>query len=391
MKSRTTYWSVTHSERDPNTGLDAYIPTKGNPTSASDMYRILGYAETGHEGWNSCFTDVNTCNSLAKIIEGEITTWHDVRAAETALQMLMWHDRVDILIPGFKHTTNGIKSYVRCDESRSQLSFDLFKSIQPYDQIYAIESVVSESGIITTSNYSDSNIIGKSIEDIQNNYLSETKLQASALSSIALDFGVPAYFTNPILESNFDKSGYFFKLYKTLNTEWTENDFIPPSIEFDIHLPPLLSIVLTRASSRDSIPEAIESLREELNPIRIELLDFNNMITGSYNQVELENKCKIITQSFEAIFSASRYQGSTVIYPLLKLYKTMKKPLDELMKKFNPNFVPEDPRTVANRTLTGKMLSNLLITDSMHSLVSHYFTKAEIRNLEVDAKKHSYS
>ena len=382
MLSRTTTWAVTYSEKDSKTGMSAYIPTKGNPTSASDLYRVAGYIETGHEGWNSCYTDSHTCISLAKIIEGNITSWNDIRAAETALQLLMWHDRVDVLIPGFKQTVNGFKSYVRCDENRSQLSFDLFKPLQAYDQMYAIESVENENGIIINSNYKDSLLIGKSIEEASLNYLKKTQLQASLLSSIPLDFGVPAYLTNPVLESNFDKAGYFNKLYQSFSKDWNNNEFTPPNIESNILLPPLLSIVLTRAKSRDTIPEAISEVRDELTLVRDEILTFNETIRGSSNQVELEQECKRITESFESAFSASRYHGSKIIYPLLKLYKAFKNPLDEIITKLDPSHKPKDPRVLANRTLTGKMFSDLLVTDSMHSLLTNYFTKAEIQSLE---------
>ena len=150
MKSRTTYWTG-YPEQDSNPKMRAYIPTKGNPTSANDMYRTVGYTVNGHEGWNSCFTDINTCTSLAKLIEGEVSSWNEINAAETALQLLMWHDRVDILVPGFKQTNGNIKSYVRCEEQRSKLSFDLFKPLNPYDQIYAIENVVTDGSVIVSS------------------------------------------------------------------------------------------------------------------------------------------------------------------------------------------------------------------------------------------------
>ena len=69
------------------------------------------------------------------------------------------------------------------------------------------------------------------------------------------------------------------------------------------------------------------------------------------------------------------------------LYSAFKKPLEELRTIFEPGYIPGDPRVVANRTLTGRMFKDLLVTDSMHSLVNHYFTKAEIQALERDKSK----
>ena len=68
---------------------------------------------------------------------------------------------------------------------------------------------------------------------------------------------------------------------------------------------------------------------------------------------------------------------------MLKLYKAAKSPLDEVIKLLNPAYVPEDPRIIANRTVTGRVFSRLLATDSMHSLVTHFFSPQEIRALEL--------
>ncbi len=94
---RTAVYGVAYQEETGPVG--SYIPTLGYPTSAADMYRVGAIEETGHEGWNSCYTDVHTCNSLARLIEGPIKTRADLQDVETALQLLMWHDRVVALKP----------------------------------------------------------------------------------------------------------------------------------------------------------------------------------------------------------------------------------------------------------------------------------------------------
>lgn len=101
MNSRTALFGVQYAEETGPVG--PYIPTLGCPASAADLYRVAAIVQTGHEGWNSCYSDVTACNGLARVIEGEVRSLEDLQAAETALQVLMWHDRVDILIPAFKY------------------------------------------------------------------------------------------------------------------------------------------------------------------------------------------------------------------------------------------------------------------------------------------------
>ena len=306
----------------------------------------------------------------------------DLDAAETALQCLMWHERIDVMVPGFKLRNDGFVGYVRSEEKRSSLCFDLFQPCQPYDQIYAVEEVVAHEGVIKSSNLSDSGMIEATVTDAKNGYLEKTPLQAMALSSIPVDFGVPAYFTDPRVEPFTGYRGFFGQFYQSVDKGWKEAVAAVPEIDVAVPLPPLLAVVLDRAQSRETIPTAIRELRDELSPIRTEMLRFSEMVRGARRQKEIENDSRAIKASFEAVVRASRQQHGIILLPLLKLYKAMKSPLDLLINALNPAYTPKDPQWIANRTVTGRTFSKLLATDSMHSLVSNFFSDAEIRNLE---------
>jgi hypothetical protein len=112
------------------------------------------------------------------------------------------------------------------------------------------------------------------------------------------------------------------------------------------------------------------------------MLGLNQAIQGARDQKDIEARCKDVQESFAAALPASRRPRVSFLFPLLKLYKAAKSPLDALIKVLNPSFAPEDPRIIANRTVTGRVFSRLLATDSMHSLATTFFTNAEIRNLE---------
>jgi hypothetical protein len=343
--------------------------------------------QTGHEGWNSCYTDVRTSVGLARLVEGGVASIDDIEAAENALQALMWHDRIDVIVPGFKYDQGNLVSYARCEERRSQVAFELLQPCVPYDQIYAVEEVVLENGLVTKSSLQESRIVGLGLKDAMPNYLKLTPLQAAAISSIPIDMGVPAYFTDPQLKPFFDKRGFSGDFYKAIRQGWEEATSVVPDIDFSIRLPPLVSIVLDRSSSRDSIPQTIRDLREELAPVRTEMLGLAESLRGPYNQRQVESRCRDVKASFEAVMPASRKPQTPFLLTLLQLYSAVKSPLDLVIKHLNPDYKPHDPRVLANRTVTGQKFTPLLAkTDSMYALLTHFFTEAEIRAMEASMR-----
>jgi len=94
-ESRTATFAVSHhEEQGPGS---AYIPTLGYPTSAADMYRVQSIVGTGHEGWNSCYTDVATCNALARVVDGDrpVEVDRPVRGRDRVARAVGRHRRVE--------------------------------------------------------------------------------------------------------------------------------------------------------------------------------------------------------------------------------------------------------------------------------------------------------
>ena len=382
--NRTAGFLVSSESEEDRAIPGPYIPTFGYPASACDMYRVAKVVVSGHEGWNSCYTDVATCMGLAKLVEGQITSWADVEAAETALQILFWHDRVDVMVPAFKTHHGSLTSYTRCDPPRSKLAFDLFRPCAPYDVIFAVEAVEIRDGKIKRSNIKGSSAVGKKLDWVKSNYLRIAPTQAAILSAIPSELRVPAYFNDPYLQKYQGKRGFSGKFYQTIRAQWNDAARLIPDVEFDIRLPPLLSIVLSRAANRNSIPDAIQEVRDEIANVRRELVTFSDIVIGSTGESDIEEHCRCIQASFEQTFPASRQPKESVLLPLLRLYKHVKSPLEAAITFLNPRYQPSDPHIIANRTITGKMFTALLVTDSMHSMLRRFFTDAEITALERD-------
>jgi hypothetical protein len=380
--SRGTLWIVSRAE-------DSHpaIVTLGYPTSASDLFRVVGIHRTGHEGINSCFIDVRTSVGLARLVEGRISSMEDIEAAENGLQALMWHDRIDVIVPGFKYRRRPLVSYARCEETRSDLAFDLLKPCDPYDVIYATEEVVLEDHRIVASSYPESAIVGLDFGTAMKDYLSLTPMQAAAIFATPQSMSAPAYFSDPLLGRFAGKRGFFGEFYAAIRRDWDQSTSTVPDIDFSVTLPPLTAIVLDRAASRDAIPAAIMEVRDELAAVRQEMLQLSDRLRfRPLDQRQVEEQCRALRESFQAVVRASRTQHRPIILTLLQLFSAVRKPLDLVMTHLNPAYSPGDPRVLANRTVTGRMFARLLATDSLHSLMTHFFTHAELRAIEASLR-----
>ncbi|TDI41257.1 MAG: hypothetical protein E2P02_15265 [Acidobacteria bacterium] len=166
---------------------------------------------------------------------------------------------------------------------------------------------------------------------------------------------------------------------------WDDAVNTVPDFQLSVRIPPLLSIVLDRASGRERIPESILDLREELTPARAEMLGLNEklveLVKRPYDQTGVERWCRDIQRSFESIVPSSRHADRGILLPLLTFYHRLKDPLSEIIRQLNPNYESDNPRVLANRTVTGRVFSDLLATDSMYSLATDFFTETEIANL----------
>jgi hypothetical protein len=293
----------------------------------------------------------------------------------------MWHERVDILVPAFKSHHGAFVGYTREVDPRTQVAFDIFSAAGAYDQLFVVEEVQVRDGVVQASNIDGSGVLGQPFVEARESYLYRSPYQAAALSSIPVEYGVPAYFTHPLLRPHSGKRGFFGEFYTSVARDWDEAMKVMPDMAEVIPVPPLVAIVLDRANRRSDLPATILALREELASVRTELLGFSDILRGAYNQVQVEQKCQDIRASFTATFKASRLEEQPFILPLLKLYKAVKSPLDPLIAALNPDYVRGNPRVLADRTVTAKTFARLLRVDAMHSLLANMLTGAEIRSL----------
>lgn len=401
MEKPTASYYVTHPDETAgfSNGAGSYIPTIGAPTAVIDHYRTIGIHQTNYSQISMALVDVTSIIGLAKIAEGGISTYKDLLSAETALQALLLHDFVDVLTYGPKiRLDSGIISYLRGDrELRSRLGFELCMLAGSRDLLICPEYVVQENGIIISSTLVGSVLIGQKVDllndgvirspDYWNNHIQDKYI------STAIEHRVPLYLSN---ESVSQRAGDGFEknFYHLLKMSWDKSIAKVPPIVASLNLPPLLAIVLDRLNKREDLLTIIRDLRAELEPVRIELFEFNRMIDRSFDQTELERRSIRISEAFMGIIPESRMSSTeklrrsvgkvfNVVKPLVNMFAASNEISLEKALELGANVDKIlNSGHVVNRTVTSKTFAGLVKTDSIQALAKHHFTASELAAIE---------
>jgi hypothetical protein len=365
---------------------------------AHDHYRILGYAEHNTASFNVCFTDVSSCVALGQIVEGPIVGFETIEAAETALNALLFHLNVEVFIPTLKVEVNGMRTYARPDTgTRSQLVFDLFNIARTRDWLCAYDYALVTHGKISRTEKRDTRLRHVEYGDFRKFQTISAPRAADVIAGLALDFKMPGYFSDRHLIERYKSPQTFtHELYDRMEVPWKACVASVPGAQFNIEVPPLLSVVLDRAASRTEIPDVIRALHDELGPVRYELFEFNQLIHSKCSQAELERKAARIKEAFIAIVPEAKADvGQRALAKCWELAKVLAKGyataihpvaidgakvvalLDEASQ-----VVMNNTGRLVDRTMSSRKFARLLRTKSVHSIIRKHFTEAEIRTLE---------
>jgi hypothetical protein len=366
------------------------------------LYRIAALHDTDVSAFNICFTDVPTCAALGRVIEGPIQDFADIEAAETALNAILFHTNVEILIPTIKlerHLQPGIllRTYARPDRGqRSEAAFKVFSVPAARDWLCASDYVAVDGGRVVFSQRQDNSLLGLSVEEAARHAKQSSVMATDVFPSLAFDLKVPGYFSDSSLINRYKAPQNFaHELYDRIKLPWDQYVSSVPGVELSIQLPPLLAVVLTRAKKRGDIPDVVRALHDELGPVRYELIEFDHMVRSSSEQVALENKTKRIQESFAAIVPESRLDTGrntiarmwSLVRPLRQTYNIAINPisidaekLQELVESCQ-SAVMQDA-SLADRTTSARTFTKLVRTESMLSLLKRHFTTPELAAME---------
>lgn len=386
------------SAKNDGFGPSSYIPTEGAIASAFDAYRTfeISHIENKPDSWS--MLDVDSIAALGRVIDGPITSKEDLVMAEQALRAMLFHESTQVLVPSLKIDHGGFICYQRLDKGlRNSASYEALKVLDSRDLLFTTEYLEVSERIVTSSSNPRSGLINRSVESFGNGY--ELVLKSSSEVSITLPnrIGATTYFSNPELTKHCStyESGFIKRLYDSIEKPWFEIAQASPPIEVDIKLPPLISIVFSRASYRDEIPDVIRQLREELIVSRKELVRFNSLIDEGLNQRDYMAQVNRIQDSFNAIVAESQLTDAEIIKrkilgvwnlirPVANAYVasnfTLFNTLDEFMAVYQSmeDRVKKSSRIVS-RNVPASTMSETLKVDNIFMSAKKILTESEMK------------
>lgn len=378
----------------------SYIPTLGHAGTVLDVYNMATVESDDPLLASHSITDVATAEGFSRFVYGPITGFKDVDAAELALQAILLHEEVYVVVPCLKiaYQERGRLSsaasimYMRRDEGlREQGCFDLFNLANTHDLLCATDYVTSNDGVVIHQQSSNSEFLGIRATDLSFSDLFQ-KVQNYG-PALALDLKISGYFVDSLNKKT--KDGYVNRFYGSVKAAWAKQLSGVPSFDLQIPMPPLVTIVLDRAGNRQGIPAAIRELRDQLMDVRGELCEFDHLTRNARRQVDAENLAKKILESFAAIVPESRldrgFQPLARIWklasPIRTAYSIVTNPteldpakLDRALKDIQEAVLADG--SLVDRTHTAATFADLLRTDNVYQLLIRHFSPAELKLLE---------
>jgi hypothetical protein len=384
MEDRTSYFVINYDEtRGAGSGPSSFIPTLGAASTALDQYRTAGIHSTNLHELGAAFTDITAIAALAKVAEGGLASVRDLEAAETALQALLLHDIVHVVIhaPKVDYGT-GMISYSRWDQrARSNFAFELMGLAAGRDFLVAPEFLRADGGVVVSATFTNSPLIGRRLDTMTPGYQYWSPNIADAINAAIAQQGIPAYLADSLLIKSRRGDGFAKNFYHRLRISWDKaTEGIPP-IECAFNVPPLLAIVLNRLNNRQDLKAVLVALREELVPVRAELREFSSIVTASTTQQEVARRVKRLNESFDAIMveasltSAERVQRGLALVqrltrPIIKFmagFVTKTGPsLDDLLGVASTPSLLVEYQSVVDRTVTARTFSGLVRVEAVH-------------------------
>jgi hypothetical protein len=216
--------------------------------------------------------------------------------------------------------------------------------------------------------------------------------------------GIPAYLTHPALVRTRLGEGFAKQFYTRLRQPWNQAVSQTPKIVCTFLMPPLLAIVLDRLNNRVDLVSVLTDLRHELAPVRQELLEFNQIITASITEAEVETRVRRINESFDGIVTECRLtdvqRRRRKVLSIQKLVRPLMRFATGFVTKSGASFedalsaaggeigAVEESDALVDRTVTAKTFAGLLRgTEALQALVKFHFSQAEILAIERSLRK----
>jgi len=390
---------------EPQGAPSSYIPTFGAVGTALDIYRLVGIESVDNHPGLWAFTDVNSLAALGRLVDGPIQSAGDISAAESALRAILLNEHVETFIPCIKGgLDSGTRGYIRFDEGlRNDASFECLGVVPTAsDLLCAVDFVHIEDGAVTRSGVTNSPFVGKKIDHLRaEEFESLQRATAELAYSLATDVAAGTYFSTESLSGplNGGMNQFVDSMYRRISNQW--NQFAQPELVLTgaLRLPPLLAIVLHRASDRSDIPRVLRELRTELHSVRGELLRLNQMLDSIDTQAEIMAQVDRANESFDAVVAEARltavqrrsrafFSIFKFLRPSLSLLSITTEPYSIDPDRLRQLWTTANAAVLANsrlvtRNVAAAKMADLLRVDSIRRLLTDNLSEAELKLIKM--------
>lgn len=402
MQYPTLQLLVTHADESIAKGFGStHIPTFGHVATSFDAYRTAGVHSITNPPRSWCLTDTDAQAALGRVIDGPITSCLDIERAESALRAVLLHESVELLVPCVKaQYETGFIGYMRFDkQERNDAAFAAFDVAYCRDLLFATEFITTANGQILSSTNPLSRIVGATLENPSSHYRSLLSTAGETATALPMALGAATHYSSPELGAamNNGAAGFIDDLYKRIYRPWVEFAQSGPSLYVDVKLPPFLAIVLSRAATREKIPEVIRDLRNELAPARANLHEMNDYLERSLTQADINAFVQKTNSAFDAIVPEALLTDGerrkrrllsifSFVKPVRQIYSLAADPLTANPEKFKELFASTQTAVamssrLVNRSVAAVTLAELLRVESVRNTILTHFDHEEVKML----------
>lgn len=387
------------------------VITKG----AACIAQMAGFIPGEPYGPQTAIVDSDAVYALRKLVTGEIKSWEDIDAAELAVRAFVLHDKIEWLFPAILIATENHAFNFYPDPFQIDPINELLKHAKTsHRTVYNTQVFIDANCNLTTRkmNYQNGEFFFENVSNSTSklwekyselftgkNIPERQKIVLAAFSELLKEqdfleayvatptmLGAASYFVNSnhkVFEENLIKNPHNNKWLSSVDSQWRSRLDILASTGLNIRLGPFLSIILTRASSRQNIPEEIIQLREEMQVPRTKLWDILNTL-----KYECDLKSALITaekleKAAQSIIPAAFPSKTNVIrfaWNAIKngtLLGAIASFGDAILEK-NTNW--KQVSTIDAAQLLAKSLSDV---DGFYKLTKRHLSDAELKSLGI--------
>ena len=364
---------------------EALIPTRGLPTHVNDIYRADGYFRASDPDLSEGVIFSENYNDIG-VFENEISSFEDLLRFESILRFILLRENLFVLEPSVRvkivNTNSSLETYQRIPKYSLESSDFVFQKSKAFNRLFPIEKLTIEKGVVTKTTNPESIYLNVKQSELSQLILRD-KLSLSFLKTIPQSLSVPFISNNP---NNLNNPNNFKEIFSdflsSLDFNFSEKTKYEVKYGYNIALPFFSNAVFSIAKGRDDIPNAILELRNDLEPLRNKLHNFELQFKGIKSTRELALLSKGIESTIDS-YTKNIYEAGTKLSDMIRLgISLFSNPNETIGKIFNPQYSLNNDYPVLFGESNYHRMKRIISKENINSNIEHILSKTEMEKIK---------